>query len=80
MTLDKDTYTLAEACEFFQINKATMWHWRKRGLIRASKIGDFKNGKVYFTKDELQRVLETNQQEKLPHWMKPNALPESPQS
>ncbi|TLX77021.1 helix-turn-helix domain-containing protein [Labilibacter sediminis] len=45
--------TIKEVSEYFQINRCTVYDWRKRGILKAYGIGR----KVYFKADEVRSVL-----------------------
>lgn len=45
--------TAAEACKFLGITDATLWRWRKRGIITGQPVG----GRIKFKKADCRRIL-----------------------
>jgi len=46
--------TRDEACEFLQINPSTLWHWQKRGKVKAYGIS---GNRRYYKRSELIEAL-----------------------
>ena len=54
---DKEVYTIEEVASIFQTSKQNILNWRKKGTIKAIKIGK----RVYFRKEEIERILKENE-------------------
>lgn len=44
--------TAKEVCEFFSINNATLWRWRKNGTIKEYRV----EGRVYYKREEVESL------------------------
>ena len=45
--------TREEACEYFQIDSSTLWHWTNKGKVTAYGIGN----RRYYKRSELNESL-----------------------
>ncbi|MEN8858226.1 MAG: helix-turn-helix domain-containing protein [Flavobacteriaceae bacterium] len=45
--------TRTETCEYLQIDSSTLWHWTKKGKVKAYGIGN----RRYYKKSELLQSL-----------------------
>ena len=54
---DNEVYTIEEVANIFKTSKQNILHWRKKGTIKAIKIGK----RVYFRKEEVKRILQENE-------------------
>lgn len=52
----------ADACRLLGVSSQTLWRWRKRGYIESVLVG----GRIKYRKEECQRILSNNFQDKLP--------------
>lgn len=45
--------TINETCEFLRISRVTLDNWRKKGIIKGTKLGS----RVLFIKSDLLKIL-----------------------
>lgn len=48
-----EVYTIKEAQKILKTSRQTLDVWRKKGILKAVKIG----GKVFIKKDEIKKLL-----------------------
>lgn len=44
--------TAKEVCLYFSINSATLWRWRKNGIIKEVRV----QGRVYYKREEVESL------------------------
>lgn len=54
---DNEVYTIEEVANIFKTSQQNILNWRKKGTIKAIKIGK----RVYFRKEEIERILRENE-------------------
>lgn len=54
---DNEVYTIDEVANIFKTSQQNILNWRKKGTIKAIKIGK----RVYFRKEEIERILRENE-------------------
>lgn len=55
MNIDEKTYTRDEVAEIFRVSIWTVDNWRRKGIIKAIRIGE---RAIRFTTEEVNRLLE----------------------
>lgn len=54
---ENEVYTIEEVANIFKTSQQNILNWRKKGTIKAIKIGK----RVYFRKEEIERILKENE-------------------
>lgn len=51
--IQKELLTREETADFFDVDKSTLWHWMKKGILIPVGIG----GRVYYRKSDIEKSL-----------------------